>query len=280
MAVAYNWYFEHLAGLTKGNRVYLLTDSLKAKQEYLSMLKGDEQKLNVITMEDFLVMNASRHPELMNYMGFAQQVDIEAEQAAKDMRGSEELYEDHCTFDEMQFGIREGKYFKGRFMTSRVNMDEATALVDGLKDDLLILGLKNQNRALNGDTVCIQVLPEKDWIANFKQSDIVNAIDKEEPGQAVSAADEEQGEEERDEDIPPSKEKITLMQKINSEKIRRVTAKVVGIIKPMNKTYGGSILSHSDQSAETRKKFEYFLRNMRIPLDQVDLYRVFVPFNV
>jgi hypothetical protein len=28
-------------------------------------------KMNVITMEDFLVMNAAGHPELMNYMGFA-----------------------------------------------------------------------------------------------------------------------------------------------------------------------------------------------------------------
>jgi len=36
------------------------------------MLKGDDVKLNVITMEDFIVMNAARHPELMNYMGFAQ----------------------------------------------------------------------------------------------------------------------------------------------------------------------------------------------------------------
>jgi len=59
------------------------------------------------------------------------------------MSGCEALYEDHLTFDEMQIGIREGKYFKGRFMTSRVNMDEANALVDGLKDDLIILGLKN-----------------------------------------------------------------------------------------------------------------------------------------
>jgi len=31
MAVAYDWYFQHLQGLTKGNKVYLLTDSLKAK---------------------------------------------------------------------------------------------------------------------------------------------------------------------------------------------------------------------------------------------------------
>jgi len=37
-----------------------------------------------------------------------------------------------------------------------------------------------------------------------------------------------------------------MVQRINNEKERRVTAKVIGIIKPMNKTYGGSILKHQD----------------------------------
>lgn len=36
------------------------------------------------------------------------------------------------------------------------------------------------------------------------------------------------------------------MQKINSQKDRRVTARVMGVIKPMNKTYGGSILREED----------------------------------
>ena len=60
-----------MQGLTKGNKVYLLTDSLKAKQDYLNILKVDDMKVNVISMEDFIVMNSARHPELMNYMGFA-----------------------------------------------------------------------------------------------------------------------------------------------------------------------------------------------------------------
>ena len=36
------------------------------------------------------------------------------------------------------------------------------------------------------------------------------------------------------------------MEKINREKDRRVTAKVKGILKKMNKTYGGSILRIRD----------------------------------
>ncbi len=43
-----------------------------------------------------------------------------------------------------------------------------------------------------------------------------------------------------------------MMHKINSETERRVTAKVLGIIKTMNKTYGGSILSLHDMVPTTQ----------------------------
>jgi hypothetical protein len=43
----------------------------------------------------------------------------------------------------MILGIREGKLFKGRLNISRMNFQEASVLVDGLNDDLLVLGAKN-----------------------------------------------------------------------------------------------------------------------------------------
>jgi hypothetical protein len=43
----------------------------------------------------------------------------------------------------MVLGIREGKFFKGRINVSRVNIAEATVIVEGLNDDLLVLGIKN-----------------------------------------------------------------------------------------------------------------------------------------
>lgn len=42
------------------------------------------------------------------------------------------------------------------------------------------------------------------------------------------------------------------MNKINKEKERRVTAKVRGVIKKMNKTYGGSILNIKDMIQQTK----------------------------
>jgi len=77
--------------------------------------------------------------------------------------------------------------------------------------------------------VCLQILPEKDWPIHYKEVSPLNLVDKE-----IKDANEEA----RD-----SKQKINMMQTINGETERRVTAKVLGIIKTMNKTYGGSILS-------------------------------------
>ena len=49
-------------------------------------------------MEDFIIMNSSRHPELVNYMGFAQQIDIEEdEKTISDLSQSEAIYDDHIT---------------------------------------------------------------------------------------------------------------------------------------------------------------------------------------
>lgn len=95
-------------------------------------------------MEDFILMNASRHPELVNYMGFAQQIDIEEdEKTIEDLSQSEPIYEDHITFEEMVLGIREGKFFKGRLNVSRVNLSEGSIMVEGLTDEIIVLGMKN-----------------------------------------------------------------------------------------------------------------------------------------
>jgi hypothetical protein len=40
----------------------------------------------------------------------------------------------------MVLGIREGKFFKGRINVSRVNIEEATVMVEGLNDDIVVLG--------------------------------------------------------------------------------------------------------------------------------------------
>ncbi len=74
--------------------------------------------------------------------------------------------------------------------------------------------------------------------------------------------------------------KRNIMQKINEEKIKRATAKVVGVLKKMNKTYGGSVISMKDMTKQTKTKFEDFIKNLNIDRANAEKYRVFVPFNM
>ena len=46
------------------------------------------------------------------------------------------------------------------------------------------------------------------------------------------------------------------MDKINKEKEKKVTGKVRGVMKRMNKTYGGSILRREQMTSSTIEKFE------------------------
>lgn len=42
-------------------------------------------------------------------------------------------YREHLELSELLLGIKEGRYFQGRLMVSRLTLDEATVSVSGLK---------------------------------------------------------------------------------------------------------------------------------------------------
>ena len=139
------------------------------------------------------------------------------------------LYKEHSELSELLLGIKEGRYFQGRLNVSRLSLEEATVNVFGLQSELLVQTLQDQNRALNGDIVAIEVLPKAKWIKNYKQVPLDFTMLNDEG--IVKEVD-----------VP--EEATTLMQQINSTS-SQVTAKVVGVIKKMVKTYGGSILQAS-----------------------------------
>lgn len=56
-------------------------------------------------MEEFIVMNQENHPELLNFMGFADEKGID-DVDMEDANGLNQLYEDHLSFDELVMGIK------------------------------------------------------------------------------------------------------------------------------------------------------------------------------
>ena len=88
-------------------------------------------------------------------------------------------YREHLELSEMLLGIKEGRYFQGRLMVSRLTLEEATVSVSGLKQDLLVQSLQHQNRALNADIVAVEVLPRAQWIKNYKAVPVDTCLDDE-----------------------------------------------------------------------------------------------------
>jgi exosome complex exonuclease DIS3/RRP44 len=197
--------------------------------------------------------------------------------------GSKNLFEPHLNFEEMIIGVKEGRYFQGRLAVSRMTSTEASVKVQGLTNDILLVDLEQQNRALNGDIVCIEVDTEDKWIENYKSAEPHNALLEDEQQvekvklKLKANPDDSKSEESVSEDEPANP---NLVEFINSATDRQVTGRVRGVLKKLNKTYGGSLIAKSDMLVSTLNKFKLFCENYSIPLKEQDKYRVFVPYNV
>ncbi|MCP9263660.1 Exosome complex exonuclease RRP44 [Dirofilaria immitis] len=86
------------------------------------------------------------------------------------------LFPEYLTHDLIQDGIRNGKFKKATFQVSRENYTEA-----------YVHGRINMNRAVNGDTVAVELLPESEWtcpqkvirLRDVEEIEMKDAVDKE-----------------------------------------------------------------------------------------------------
>jgi exosome complex exonuclease DIS3/RRP44 len=212
-------------------------------------------------------MNQDAYPELINFMGFQE----EAEDEIMEGDPAKSIYPEHLPFEELVLGVKQGLYFQGRLNVSRLVQTEATVKIQGLSQDILIQTTLDQNRALNGDIVCIEVLPENLWVRDYKSTEPVNALldDAQDVEKVVSDSEEE-----------PEAITKNLMVRINEETQRRVTGVVKGVLKKMNKTYGGSLVQKKDMRPATLEKFKLFCSNNDVSEKDQNQYRVFVPYNI
>jgi len=149
--------------MTEENKVYLLTENANTKRQYLEMLKSEtglppDIEEYIIDLQEYISMHQDQFPELVNFMGFQDEEEASVDQ--ENISGDRRLFEDHLTFEDMVIGVKEGRYFQGRLNVSRLVQSEAVVKVQGLANDILLTNVTDQNRALNGDIVCIEIHPD------------------------------------------------------------------------------------------------------------------------
>ncbi|XP_063981458.1 exosome complex exonuclease RRP44 [Diachasmimorpha longicaudata] len=203
---ATKWYNNHLFHQDTSKRIktILLTDDNDNK------MKAQKEGLLAYTMEEYVGSLENAGLGLMDKLSKRNYI-------VEGGRG-ESLFPSHLTPAEIHAGISNGKLLQGSFSASRENFLEGTVNVNGIDKFVLVQGRVGLNRAVDGDIVALELLPEDQWTV---PSDIVlEDEDDEDPGDVL---DEEK----------------EFIQKPTKKVEPTPTGKIVGIIRRKWRQYCG-----------------------------------------
>ncbi|KYN18591.1 Exosome complex exonuclease RRP44 [Trachymyrmex cornetzi] len=236
--VAVKWYNTHLNSDDNNVNIVLLTDDVENKT------RAAEEGLFVVSMEDYIASleNASFLLDKLSKRSYS-----------SDIQGPE-LFPCHLSPTEVHSGISSGKLLQGTFLASRENFLEGNVNVEGREKPIFVQGRAHLNRAVDGDIVAVEMLPDDKWSS---PSEIV--LEDEENTDA--------GDDAEDEEKALCKQSSSKMQ----EKIP--TGKIVGIIRRKWRQYCG-ILQLSAIKTNVRHLFvpaERKIPKIRIETRQAEI---------
>eukprot|EP00898_Chlorokybus_atmophyticus_P008814 jgi/Chlat1/8934/Chrsp94S08251 len=233
--VATAWYEKHLPG----RRVLLITNDVdnarRAREEGVStktVLQYAASRKDVPELVDLVAGAASAEQD-----GNAEPMDVDNRPNKKRI-----LYEEarssilklfHKPMSEITAGLRAGKYHQGSLRVNPYNSYEAYVGSDSVGHDILIRGREPMNRAINGDIVAVELLPESQWLGD---STVFREAHEE----------DEESEENRSSGSGGSVDEVTIAPTVSDAPIvpragKRPTGRVVGILKRNWRPYCGSI---------------------------------------
>ncbi|EGU77833.1 hypothetical protein FOXB_11697 [Fusarium oxysporum f. sp. conglutinans Fo5176] len=247
--LAVKWYGEHLAR-TKAKKlpaVVMLSDDRE------NLRKAKEEGLHASSLRDY-VSGLEDGERLLDMVAEAQNQESFKKQGQM-------LYPEYFTLSRMMTGVKAGLMHQGIFNVSPYNYLEGSIKVPAFPKPLLVLGRENINRAVDGDVVVVEVLPQDQWKEPSTKIIEEDAITKNENADVEESQDLVSEKERK-----ALQEQVRKTQKSASESKPQPTAKVVGVIKRNWRQYVGHIdpSSASKGSSQGRKQDSVFL----IPMDK------------
>ncbi|KAF5021399.1 hypothetical protein F66182_6548 [Fusarium sp. NRRL 66182] len=247
--LAVKWYGEHLAR-TKAKKipaVVMLSDDRE------NLRKAKEDGLHASSLRDY-VGGLEDGERLLDMVA-------EAQSQGSFKKHGQMLYPEYFTLSKIMTGVKAGLMHQGIFNVSPYNYLEGSIKVPAFPKPLLVLGRENINRAVDGDVIVVEVLPEDQWKEPSTKIIEEDAVTKNENADV-----------EESQDLVSEKERKALQehvkktQKSTSESRPQPTAKVVGVVKRNWRQYVGHIdpSSASKASSQGRKQDSVFL----IPMDK------------
>ncbi|KAI8575331.1 hypothetical protein K450DRAFT_262255 [Umbelopsis ramanniana AG] len=237
--VSVKWYANHLANGKKKApiTVVMLSDDRDNRE------KAKSAAIKCSSVRDY-VADLTDSPELVDMVVSAK--DASEAQAKAD--GKIE-YEEHLSQVQIANGVKNGKFSQGTLNISGHNYLEATvmATVEGKQQNVYIVGRKNMNRSIQGDTVAIQVLPKSEW---KKTASVAIEEDEDEATEMKAESENTDG------------------MDVDNALPEMPTAKVVGIIRKKWRPYCGFISKksiHGTEGSTSAQNVIFRAMDRRIP---------------
>lgn len=225
------WYEEHL---DNNVRVVLLSEDKRNRE-----LAADDG-LVTCSIEQY-IQSLESSAALLDKLS---KKDAVVESSVKDS-----LYPLHLSPSEIHSGIKSKRLLQGSFQASRENFLEGQVNCEGYEKPILVQGREGLNRAIDGDTVAVKLLPEDQWSA---------------PLELVL-------EDENNVDDGDEKDLVKVNKKVPATE-RRPTGLIVGIIKRKWRQYCG-ILQPNPLKGSSRHLFvaaERKIPKIRIETRQIE----------
>ncbi|GJQ10975.1 hypothetical protein GpartN1_g2766.t1 [Galdieria partita] len=178
--VAARWYTTHL-NTTK--RVVLLTSDKKNAKS------ATGEGVEVLSVDELVTLYESKYPHIRELV--AVDTTMDSTEAQEDDRKRKFVYEEYWNSQQIENALNANRVVEGVFQASPYNCMEGRVSNSGKTQQslkvILISGIKNINRAIDGDVVFVELFPEEMWCSPSIEvkEDIEEAIEETEAGHSV-----------------------------------------------------------------------------------------------
>nr|XP_008170669.1 DIS3-like exonuclease 1 isoform X1 [Chrysemys picta bellii] len=156
------WYYNHCLGQLP---VVMVTEDEDAIREY----GGETEGVFVISFKNYLDNFWPDLKAVHELYDSIRQSRRERECESQENKGKE--YPEHLPMEVLEAGIKSGRYIQGVLnvnkhraqMEAFVRLQGASGKETDLQSDILIHGTKARNRAIHGDVVAVELLPQHEW---------------------------------------------------------------------------------------------------------------------
>ncbi|KAG5437361.1 hypothetical protein PCANB_000792 [Pneumocystis canis] len=217
---ACKWYTSHLEEAVRGTKtliptILFLTDDKENRK------KAKDDGIFAYSIEEYF-SEFPNSDELLDMISCTSETDFVFKKGIS-------LYPEYYSYSFIFNGIKTGKLYQGIF--------NANVSTPDFEKPLIIFGKENINRAIQGDIVAVELLPEEDWRTLTSRIIEQETLTKDENAE-VDELEEVITQKDQQEII--NELPVLKNDKTNASRVFP-TAKVVGIIKRNWKTYVGQI---------------------------------------